>query len=246
MANPDRGIDPRILEAAREDFLSKPYDMVSLREICSKAGVTTGAFYNRYKNKEELFDALVMPTLALVEEYSNQTETASYTRLNEENLRRIWEMTSENQSRIIDMFYDNYDGCKFSESSVPAPVVGAIPCGTPEEEEENIQEYVSLPVSLFGKGEFYILKASGDSMEDAGIEDGDMVVIRKQPEAHVGDIVVALDETGSNTLKKYGGIDPDSHSVILLYQNQKKYPDKRILVKELTVQGIAQHVIKTL
>lgn len=46
-----------------------------------------------------------------------------------------------------------------SESSVPAPVVGAIPCGTPEEEEENIQEYVSLPVSLFGKGEFYILKA---------------------------------------------------------------------------------------
>lgn len=112
MANPDRSIDPRILEAARDDFLSKPYDMVSLREICSKAGVTTGAFYNRYKNKEELFDALVMPTLALVEEYSNQTETASYTRLNEENLRRIWEMTSENQSRIIDMFYDNYDGFK--------------------------------------------------------------------------------------------------------------------------------------
>ena len=78
---------------------------------------------------------------------------------------------------------------KFSESTVPAPVVGAIPCGTPEEEEENIQEYVSLPVSLFGKGEFYILKASGDSMADAGIEDGDMVVIRKQREADVGDII---------------------------------------------------------
>ena len=135
---------------------------------------------------------------------------------------------------------------KFSESTVPAPVVGAIPCGTPEEEEENIQEYVSLPVSLFGKGEFYILKATGDSMVDAGIEDGDMVVIRKQPEAMIGDIVVALDETGSNTLKKYGGLDPDSHSVILLYQNQERYPNKRILVKELTVQGIAQHVIKAL
>ena len=135
---------------------------------------------------------------------------------------------------------------KFSGSTVPAPVGGAIPCGTPEEEEENIQEYVSLPVSLFGKGEFYILKASGDSMVDAGIEDGDMVVIRKQQEAHIGDIVVALDETGSNTLKKYYGIDPDSHYVVLLYQNQEKYPDKRILVKELTVQGIAQHVIKAL
>ena len=135
---------------------------------------------------------------------------------------------------------------KFSDSTVPAPVVGAIPCGTPEEEEENIQEYVSLPVSLFGKGEFYILKASGDSMVDAGIEDGDLVVIRKQQEASVGDIVVALDESNANTLKKYGGIDEASHAAILLYQNQAKYPDKRILVKELTVQGIAQHVIKAL
>ena len=150
----------------------------------------------------------------------------------------------------------NYDGAsrtivtkmisKFSESTVPAPIVGAIPCGTPEEEEENIQEYVSLPVSLFGKGEFYILKASGDSMADAGIEDGDMVVIRKQREANVGDIVVALDEMGSSTLKKYGGFDTDTQSMVLLYQNQERYPDKRILVKELTVQGIAQHVIKAL
>ena len=135
---------------------------------------------------------------------------------------------------------------KFSDSTVPAPVVGAIPCGTPEEEEENIQEYVSLPVSLFGKGEFYILKASGDSMVDAGIEDGDLVVIRKQQEASVGDLVVALDESNANTLKKYGGIDAASHAAILLYQNQEKYPDKRILVKELIVQGVARHVIKAL
>ena len=135
---------------------------------------------------------------------------------------------------------------KFSDSTVPAPVVGAIPCGTPEEEEENIQEYVSLPVSLFGKGEFYILKASGDSMVDAGIEDGDLVVIRKQQEASVGDIVVALDESNANTLKKYGGIDAASHAAILIYQNQEKYPDKRILVKELIVQGVARHVIKAL
>ena len=135
---------------------------------------------------------------------------------------------------------------KFSDSTVPAPVVGVIPCGTPEEEEENIQEYVSLPVSLFGKGEFYILKASGDSMVDAGIEDGDLVVIRKQQEASIGDLVVALDESNANTLKKYGGIDAASHAAILLYQNQEKYPDKRILVKELIVQGVARLVIKAL
>jgi AcrR family transcriptional regulator len=110
MANPDKSIDPRILDAAREEFLSKPYDSVSLREICSRAGVTTGAFYNRYNNKEELFDALVAPTLALVEEYCNRTEEVSYTRLEEDALRRIWELTPENQRNIVNMFYDNYEG----------------------------------------------------------------------------------------------------------------------------------------
>ena len=95
---------------------------------------------------------------------------------------------------------------KFSTGSFSAPVVGAIPCGEPETEEENIVEYVSLPVSLFGHGDFYILKADGDSMTDAGIDNGDMVVIRKQSSANVGDIVVALDEHQLNTLKLYAGV----------------------------------------
>ena len=47
MAIPDKTIDPRILDCAREEFLSKPYEAVSLREICAKAGVTTGALYQR-------------------------------------------------------------------------------------------------------------------------------------------------------------------------------------------------------
>ena len=124
-----------------------------------------------------------------------------------------------------------------------APILGSIPCGTPEEEEENAELYVRLPVSLFGKGEFFILRASGDSMTDARIEDGDLVVIKRQTTAEVGDIVVALDENGSSTLKKYGGIDKETHAAILLYQNQERYPGKRILVKELTVQGVAKKVL---
>ena len=102
---------------------------------------------------------------------------------------------------------------KFSTGSFSAPVVGAIPCGEPETEEENIVEYVSLPVSLFGHGDFYILKADGDSMTDAGIDNGDMVVIRKQSSANVGDIVVALDEHQLNTLKLYAGVDEETGEV---------------------------------
>ena len=127
-----------------------------------------------------------------------------------------------------------------------APLVGSIRCGDPEAEEAEVEMYVSLPEALFGKGEFYLLRAAGDSMEDEDICDGDLVLIRKQPDCEVGDIVVALDENGENTLKVYGGIDKRTKKVILKYANEAVYPGKRILVNELTVQGVARHVIKAL
>jgi AcrR family transcriptional regulator len=110
VAKPDESIDPRILESARKEFLSKPFDQVSLRKICAQANVTTGAFYKRYKNKEELFDAVVAPTLALVAKYSDQRESISYDRLSAKELQLIWELTPDTQRETIDMLYDNYDG----------------------------------------------------------------------------------------------------------------------------------------
>ncbi len=110
MANPDRSIDPRILESAKEEFLSRPYEQVSLRDVCKKAGVTTGALYNRYANKEELFEALVAPTLALINQFSDQTESNSYSRMDNNELIKIWEFTPDTQAGIINMLYDNYDG----------------------------------------------------------------------------------------------------------------------------------------
>ena len=127
-----------------------------------------------------------------------------------------------------------------------APIVGSIHCGDPETEEEHVEEYVSLPESIFGSGEFYILRASGDSMVDVGIEDKDLVVIRKQEGASVGDIVVALDEDNQNTLKTFAGIDDESGCAILKYENRRKYRNKEIRVRELVVQGVAKHVIKAL
>ncbi len=127
-----------------------------------------------------------------------------------------------------------------------APLVGSIRCGDPEAEEEEVEMYISMPEAIFGKGEFYLLRAVGDSMEDREISEGDLVLIRKQQVCDIGDIVVALDENGENTLKVYGGIDKKTKKVILEYANEKIYPGKRILVNELTVQGVAKNVIKTL
>ena len=126
-----------------------------------------------------------------------------------------------------------------------AVIVGSIPCGEAQTEEEYIEEYVNLPTNLFGKGDFYILRAKGDSMVDAGISEGDLVVILKQPTAEVGDIVVALDDQNQNTLKRFAGFD-ENNRVILEYMNEAVYPGKTILAKELMVQGVAKHVIKKL
>lgn len=126
-----------------------------------------------------------------------------------------------------------------------ALIVGSIPCGEATPEEEYVEDYINLPASIFGKGEFYILRARGDSMVDVGINEGDLVVIRKQQTAEIGDIVVALDDENCNTLKRFGGFD-DEGNAILEYMNQEVYPDKTIIVKQLVVQGVAKHVIKKL
>ena len=125
-----------------------------------------------------------------------------------------------------------------------APIVGTIPCGDLTQEEESVECITTLPKVIFGEGPFYILHASGDSMEDAGIEAGDLLVIRQEASPKVGDLVIALDEENQNTLKQYGGQDPDTGKVILKYCNQAVYGNKTILVNTLISQGVVSHIIK--
>ena len=79
-------------------------------------------------------------------------------------------------------------------SCAPAgwPLVGRVAAGTPLLAEENIEEYVDLPELAGGGDGDYVLRVKGDSMRDAGILDGDHVVVRPQDDARDGEIVVAL------------------------------------------------------
>ena len=124
----------------------------------------------------------------------------------------------------------------------PAAIVGSIPCGTPDEREVLVEEYLPLSVSVFGNGSFYVLRASGDSMIDAGIDDGDLIVIKEQSTANIGDIVVALTDEDKNTLKRLR-FDNEEQSYYLHPEN-KALED--IYVDDLRVQGVATHVIKAL
>lgn len=121
------------------------------------------------------------------------------------------------------------------------PVLGTITCGQPSFAEEDFEEYVPLPVALFGKGDFFILHTSGKSMIDAGIDPGDIVVVRKQNTANEGNIVVAL--VGSETTLKRYYIDERKKCVRLHPENSKM---KDILVKDCRIQGVAEYVIKAL
>ena len=133
---------------------------------------------------------------------------------------------------------------KLRPDRAQAPLVGSVPCGEMTYEEENVECVMTLPKAIFGAGPFYILHASGDSMEDEGIENGDLVVIRQETDPKKGDLVVALDAENRNTLKKYSGKDRKSGKAILKYCNKAVYGDKAILVKELVCQGVVSHVIK--
>ena len=103
-----------------------------------------------------------------------------------------------------------------------------------------MEEIVNLPTGLFGKGDLFLLHASGDSMTGAGIDDGDLVLIRKQEEARNGDIVVAFVEGEGNTLKRYRQYG----NTVFLHPENPKYRDIPLL--NCKIQGIAINVIKKL
>ena len=121
------------------------------------------------------------------------------------------------------------------------PVLGSVTCGIPKFAEENIEEYVKLPVSLFGKGDFFLLRASGNSMIDAGIDSGELVLVRRQDYAAPGQIVVALMEEEA-TLKRY--YPEPQNGYIRLHPENKDMVD--IIVDRCLIQGVAVHVIKEL
>ena len=89
-----------------------------------------------------------------------------------------------------------------TELNVAIPVMGRIAAGTPISAIQSRSHTISLPPDLLSSGEHFALEVRGDSMIEAGILDGDTVVIRKQEQAETGDIVVALIDEEEATLKR--------------------------------------------
>ncbi|MEA4831233.1 MAG: transcriptional repressor LexA [Oscillospiraceae bacterium] len=162
------------------------------------------------------------------------------------------------QRYLIDMREQGeieYDGHRYivtdftrelqADASNRVGIVGSIPCGAPNEPGEDETEYIRLPVELTGKGSFYLLRAHGDSMIAAGIDDGDLVLIRCQACADSGQIVAALIDGEKTTLKRYY---PEKNRIILHPENME-YEDiiiKGNLLNSFRIQGVAIKVFKDL
>ncbi|MEI6285116.1 MAG: transcriptional repressor LexA [Bacillota bacterium] len=90
------------------------------------------------------------------------------------------------------------------ERTVLVPLVGNVTAGQPITAVENIEEQFRLPIGLIGKeSDLFMLKIQGDSMVNAGIIDGDLIIVQKSQSANNGDIVVALVNDDEATVKRF-------------------------------------------
>ena len=131
---------------------------------------------------------------------------------------------------------------KVSRNLQQLPIVGDIACGTPILAEQNIESYLSISGNFLGAGNHFVLMAKGNSMINVGIEDGDYVVVRQQPSAEEGQIVVAMTEDGECTLKRY--YKDKRRRKIRLHPENDDMED--MYFDNIEIQGIAVKVIKNL
>lgn len=124
---------------------------------------------------------------------------------------------------------------------VKVPVLGTIAAGVPIFADENMEGEILVDESNIGKGRFFALRVRGDSMINAGIMNGDLVIIRRQPLAENGDIIAALIDCDA-TLKR---LSMSNGEVFLLPENEKYSPidvtcreDFRILGKMVTTVSV--------
>ena len=134
------------------------------------------------------------------------------------NLVQRYVLALESQGRIKRTNLGNIDTPQRLNKGevIIAPLVGQIACGQPNFAEENIEENFSLPQGIFGHGKLFMLRAFGNSMIDAGISAGDLLVLRQQDYADEGEIVVAL--VGEDaTLKRFY---KKGHKIVLHPENK--------------------------
>lgn len=104
--------------------------------------------------------------------------------------------------RALEVLSEDTPSIEERETVMYVPVIGKVTAGTPITAIENVEEHFPLPAHIVGSDNVYMLSVSGDSMINAGILDGDRVLVRQQNTADNGEIVVAMTDEGEATVKR--------------------------------------------
>ncbi|HSW98183.1 MAG TPA: transcriptional repressor LexA [Candidatus Saccharimonadales bacterium] len=155
-----------------------------------------------------------------------------------------------NQNKIIKKLEDggymlitNPDLGASRTQTIDVPIVGVVACGTPIFAEENIEGYIPVSLSLAKSGyKHFLLHAKGDSMNEAGINDGDLLLIRQQQTAKEGDRVVALIDDEA-TVKEFHR----TNDLVILKPKSTNSSHKPIILEgNFQIQGIVISVIPSI
>lgn len=150
-----------------------------------------------------------------------------------------------NRARAIEIIKNvnliDTESGKNKNNIISIPILGKIAAGLPIEAISDNTNYIELPETLLKKGEYFILNVEGDSMIEAGIFDGDQVVIRKANDANNGEIVVALIDNNEATLKR---IFKRGQQVALQPENSN-YKTVIYGPDRIQIQGVLKHLIRS-
>lgn len=125
-------------------------------------------------------------------------------------------------------------------STIKIPLLGNVACGIPLLAEQNIDSYISISKELLkSTNNYFILKAIGDSMNEAGINDGDLVLIKQQQIANDNDLVVALIDDEA-TIKEF---HRKQNMIILKPKSRNPSHQPIILTQNFKIQGVVERVI---
>jgi repressor LexA len=188
-----RFINERLKEAGVPPSFDEMKDALDLR---SKSGIhrlitalEERGFIRRLPNRARAIEVIKLPELAGSGGNSRRGFTPSVI---EGNLGKVRPSNNGGGGAVDD-----------GERPVAVPVMGRIAAGTPIEALQTRSHTISVPPDMLGSGEHYALEVRGDSMQEAGILDGDMALIQRNETAETGDIVVALIDEEEATLKRF-------------------------------------------
>ncbi|QDI90130.1 transcriptional repressor LexA [Salicibibacter halophilus] len=146
--------------------------------------------------------------------------------------------------RAIEVLHLDEEGNEIAETDKPAsayvPLIGKVTAGLPITAVENVEGYMPLPDHFVGSDQVFMLTIEGDSMIEAGILDGDQVIVRQQPTANNGDIIVAMTDEQEATVKRFYN---EGDHIRLQPENQTMEP---IILDDCQVLGKISGVFRTI